>query len=162
MPERLIDVPLESLPFVDEHSLAVTASPELVWDALLETLPGFSSGPRGERVAGILGCTPRGRRGEFGRIGSTIPGFIVTRSVRPAVLALMGEHRFSRYALVFRISETPLDPVHLSAESRAEFPGRKGRAYRAAVIGSRGHVLATTGMLRAIRRRAERSEAAAG
>ncbi len=162
MPQRLIDVPLESLPFVDEHSLAVTATPEAVWDALLETLPRFSSGPRGERVAGILGCTPSERSGALGRIGSTIPGFIVTRSVRPAVLALMGEHRFSRYALVFRISETPLDPVLLSAETRAEFPGRKGRVYRGAVIGTRGHVVVTTGILRGVRRRAERSEVGAG
>ena len=153
MAERLIDVPLESLPFIDEHSVAVAAPPEAVWDALLETLPRFA----GERVAELLDCTPCELEGPPGRIGSTVPGFMVTRSVKPAVLALMGEHRFSRYALVFRISETPLDPVLLSAESRAEFPGRRGRVYRAAVIGSRGHVVATTTMLRAIRRRAERA-----
>ena len=157
MPERLIDVPLESLPFVDEHSVAITAGPEVVWEALLATLPRFTGGGRSARVAKILDCTPRERSGKLGRIGSTLPGFIVTRSVRPAVLALMGEHRFSRYALVFRVSETPLDPVLLSAETRAEFPGRRGRLYRGAVIGSRGHVLVTTGVLRSVRRRAERS-----
>ena len=94
--------------------------------------------------------------GDAGRIGSTIPGFIVTRAIPPAVLALMGEHRFSRYALVFRITEREEAPALLSAETRAEFPGRKGRAYRAAVIGSRGHVFATRSILRGVRRRAER------
>ena len=153
MPERLVDVPLESLPFVDEHSVAVAAPPEVVWDALLEQLPKLTA----ERIAGLLDCAPSERAGKLGRIGSTIPGFMVTRSIRPAVLALMGEHRFSRYALVFRISETPLEPVLLSAETRAEFPGRRGRAYRTAVIGSRGHTLATHAMLRAVRRRAERA-----
>jgi hypothetical protein len=71
----------------------------------------------------------------------------------------MGEHRFSRYALVFRIDETPAGPVNLRAETRAEFPGRKGRAYMALVVGTRGHVVATKSILRAVRRRAERSEA---
>jgi len=159
MPERLIDVPLESLPFIDEHSVAVAAPAEVVWDALVATLPSFTTARGGAKVADLLDCTPAERAGAPGRIGSTIPGFMVTRSIRPAVLALMGQHRFSCYALVFRISETPLGPVLLSAETRAEFPGRSGRYYRAAVIGTRGHVLATAGLLRAIRRRAERTVA---
>jgi hypothetical protein len=33
----------------------------------------------------------------------------------------------------------------------ADFPGPHGRAYRAAVVGSRGHVLAVRRMLAAIR-----------
>jgi hypothetical protein len=45
--------------------------------------------------------------------------------------------------------------VRLSAETRAEFPGRSGSAYRALVIGTRGHVLAVNSILRAVRRRAE-------
>ena len=108
-------------------------------------------------VAQRLGCTPSQRSGEIGEIGSTIPGFLVARSVPPAVLALMGEHRFSRYALIFRITETPAGPVRLSAETRAEFPGRRGRIYRALVIGTRGHVLATGSILRSVRRLAERA-----
>jgi hypothetical protein len=108
-------------------------------------------------VARRLGCRPSQRSGEIGEIGSTIPGFLVARSVPPAVLALLGEHRFSRYALIFRITETPAGPVRLSAETRAEFPGTRGRIYRALVIGSRGHVLATNSILRSVRRLAERS-----
>ena len=70
----------------------------------------------------------------------------------------MGEHRFSRYALVFSV--TPLgdgDRVRVAAETRAEFPGRSGRVYRGLVIGSRGHVVATHTILRAVKRRAEAS-----
>jgi hypothetical protein len=72
----------------------------------------------------------------------------------------MGQHRFSRYALVFRIAEKPSGLVLLSAQTRAEFPGAKGRTYRGLVIGTRGHVLATTSMLRSVRKRAERARTA--
>ena len=158
MSERLIDIPIESLPFVDEHSVRVDAPAEAIWDALLETLRGgFGTGTARGRVAvRVLGCDPSERRGDPGRIGSTIPGFIVARAIPPAVLALLGEHRFSRYALVFRITERHEAPTLLSAETRAEFPGQRGRMYRLAVIGSRGHVLATRAILRGIRRRARR------
>ena len=157
MPERLIDVPIESLPFVDEHSVRVDAPAEAVWPALLETLAhGRADTAPGRMVVRALECEPGVRGGEPGRIGSTIPGFIVARAVPPGVLALMGQHRFSRYALVFRITEREDAPTLLSAETRAEFPGKAGRGYRTLVIGSRGHVLATRSILRGVRRRAER------
>lgn len=157
MPERLIDVPIESLPFVDEHSVSVSAAPEATWEALLEVLDrGLGNTAPGRVVVRRLGCRPSERSGELGTIGSTIPGFIVTRSVPPAVLALMGEHRYSRYALIFRLTERLDAPLLLSAETRAEFPGRQGAAYRALVIGTRSHVLATRSILRGVRRYAER------
>jgi hypothetical protein len=156
VPERLIDVPLESLPFVDELSLSVDAPAEAIWRALLETLGhGRADTAPGRLVVRALECEPLQRGGEPGRIGSTIPGFIVTRAVPPGVLALMGQHRFSRYALVFRITERDDAPTLLSAETRAEFPGRAGRGYRMLVIGTRGHVLATKSILRGVRRRAQ-------
>jgi hypothetical protein len=155
MPEELIDVPIASLPHIDEHSVSITAPPDVVWRSLLDVVCGMTSG-RKLPVAKALGCAQVEHRGDPGRIGSTVPGFIVTRAVPPAVLALMGEHRFSRYALVFRIDETLSGPVNLSAETRAEFPGGRGRIYRTLVIGSRGHVVATRSILRAVRRRAER------
>jgi hypothetical protein len=40
----------------------------------------------------------------------------------------------------------------LTATTRAAFPGARGRAYRALVIGTRAHVLATRHMLHAVRR----------
>ena len=156
MPDRIIDIPLESLPFVDEHFVEVAAPSELVWEALLRTVAGMrASGP----VARALGCAHTETTGVVGQIGSTVPGFVVARSVRPAVLALMGQHRFSRYALIFSILEKPSGLMLLSAQTRAEFPGVRGKLYRAAVIGSRGHVIVTVGMLRSARRRAERMRA---
>ncbi len=134
----------------------MAASPERVWEALVETAGdtgGLSLGPVAARA---LGCVADTTSGPPGRIGSTIPGFIVARSIAPAVLALMGEHRFSRYALIFYAAETAAGPVRLSAETRAEFPGAKGKLYRTLVIGSRGHMLATRAILRNVRKRAER------
>lgn len=157
MPERLIDVPLESLPFIDEHSTLVRVSAEATWEALVATVGGADGGRLGRAFARGLDCLPLEASGEIPRIGATIPGFIVARSVRPAVLALMGEHRFSRYALVFTITERfDEDSVHLAAQTRAVFPGRKGRNYRRLVIGTRGHVVVTRTILRSVRRRAER------
>jgi hypothetical protein len=111
----------------------------------------------GRRLAAGLRCKPAERRGRIPEIGATIPGFVVARSVPPAVLALLGEHRFARYALIFRITETLAGPVKLSAETRAEFVGTRGRVYRGLVIGTRGHVLAVHSILRSVRRSAERA-----
>lgn len=156
MPTRLIDIPIESLPRIDEHSVSVAASPEETWSALLRAVDRFAAG-RSAAVARALGCAQTEHTGPPARIGSTVPGFVVTRSIPPAVLALMGEHRFSRYSLIFRIAETPLAPVLLSAETRAEFPGRTGSAYRAAIVGTRAHALVVSSILRAVRRQAERA-----
>jgi hypothetical protein len=156
---RVIDYPIESLPYVDEHSIVIAATVDEVWEALVATA---GTGRIAAPVARALGCEQTERAGKPGQIGSTIPGFVITRAVRPAVLALMGAHRFSRYALVFQITGTPLDPVILTAVTRAEFPGPLGSAYRLAVIGSRGHVLAVHGILHSVRRRAERAARTSG
>lgn len=156
MPDRLIDVPIEALPAVDEHSLDVAASVERSWEGLLETVAAMGSRRGGAAGARALGCVHVEAEGEPQCVGSTIPGFVVARSVAPAVLALLGRHRFSRYALVFRLTRKPSGLTRVSAETRAEFPGAKGRVYRSLVIGTRGHVLATRSILRAVRRRAER------
>ena len=148
-------MPLESLPYVDEHAVDIAATAERTWDALVAYLGGFGKGHRNALVARRLGCLPAEAKGVAGQIGSTVPGFIVTRAVQPAVLVLVGEHRFSRYALIFRIDETEFGSVRLRAETRAEFPGRRGRIYRTLVIGTRGHVIATRSILRSVRRAAE-------
>jgi hypothetical protein len=135
----------------------VAAPADRVWEALARHVGGMGSRRSTEAIAGVLGCTPGWRSGNIPDIGATVPGFIVTRSVPPAVLALMGEHRFSRYALVFRLTETLAGPVRLSAETRAEFPGATGRAYRALVIGTHGHALGAHSILRSVRRDAERA-----
>jgi hypothetical protein len=109
------------------------------------------------RVSGLLGCVDRETSGRIDQVGSTVAGFHVARAERPVELALEGAHRFARYALVFRIDELGANGSRLRAETRAEFPGARGRAYRALVIGTRGHVLAVTRLLRTVRARAERA-----
>jgi hypothetical protein len=152
---RAIDIPIEALPPIDEHGVEIDASPDAVWEALLKALPAAFGSRLSSRTARMLGCVECKIEGEPGRIGSTLPGFVVARAIPPATLALEGEHRYSRYALVFRIDRLPSGGSRLRAETRAEFPGARGRAYRALVIGTRGHVLVVRRLLRAVRRRAE-------
>jgi hypothetical protein len=150
-----IDVPVEALPAIDEHAVVVRASVEDTWDAIVATLPRSLGGGLAERYARAVGCEQTAAQGDPATIGSTLPGFIVARSIRPAMLTLLGEHRFSRYALVFKVDRLDDDRSLLRAETRADFPGARGRIYRALVIGTRGHIVAVTRILRAIRRRAE-------
>jgi hypothetical protein len=154
-----IDVPVESLPAIDEHAVVVRAPVEETWDAIVATIPSSFGGSLAERYARAVRCEQTRSEGDPARIGSTVPGFIVARSIRPAMLTLLGEHRFSRYALVFKVDRLDEGRSLLRAETRAEFPGWPGRAYRALVIGTRAHVVAVTRTLRAIRRRAERDSA---
>jgi hypothetical protein len=153
---RTIDVGLEDLPHIDEHGVLVLAPREQVWEALLKTVPVTFSGRAAARVATALGCAETEVSGEPGRIGSTFPGFLVTRAIEPAALALMGNHRFSHYGLVFSLEPTKDEQTLLRAETRALFPGLKGRIYRTAVIGTRGHVVVVKRLLNAVKKRAER------
>jgi hypothetical protein len=155
--ERAIDVPLESLPHVDEHSVEIDADPAATWAALLPVVNGSFGGAASTRVARLLGCEHTERGGDPEHPGATVPGFVVARAIRPTLYALLGAHRFSCYALVFRIDAIDGgDRSRLRAETRAEFPGAKGRPYRALVIGTRGHVLVVRRLLNAVKRGAER------
>ena len=91
--------------------------------------------------------------------GVDLPGFTVARAEPGCQLALAGRHRYSEYALVFHLAGSG-DGTRLRAETRARFPGAAGRLYRAAVIGTRGHILVTMRLLTAVKRRAERSTTA--
>jgi hypothetical protein len=155
-PGRAIDVPIEGLSPIDEHSIEVDASADAVWSALLAILEGSFASAVSTRIARALGCAQTERAGDLRHPGGTVPGFVVARAIPPALLALLGAHRFSRYALVFGIDRLPAGRCRLRAETRAEFPGAAGRAYKVLVIGTRGHVLVVRRLLRAIRRRAER------
>ncbi|MEJ7876279.1 MAG: hypothetical protein WKF62_06430, partial [Solirubrobacterales bacterium] len=159
MASRIIDVPIEALPFIDEHWIEIAAKPEEVWAALIRVVSGMGEARSGSPFAKALGCEETETEGEPGEIGSKIPGFVVTRAVEPAVLALMGQHRFSRYALIFTILEKPSGLMLLSAQTRAVFQGKKGSVYRGLVIGSHGHVVVTTSILRQVRKHAERIHA---
>ena len=153
--QRAIDVPIEGLPAIDEHAVEVDAPPPATWDALVAIVGGAFGGPVSGTVARALGCAETEASGDLRHPGGTVPGFVVARVIPPVALGLLGAHRFSRYALLFRIDELGDDRSRIRAETRAEFPGRRGRAYRALVIGTRGHVLVVRRLLRAIRRRAE-------
>ena len=142
---------------MDEHSISVHADPEIVWEALLRGAERSVASPVSERLAGLLGCRDVGASGPRPLApGSSFPGFHVEAAQRPRELALAGSHRFSDYALIFRLEKRGDGHTELRAETRAAFPGLKGRAYRAMVIGTRGHVLATRRILAAVKRRAER------
>ena len=151
----------ERLPYVDEHAAKVAADREATWEALLRVVEGTVSGGAASRFARLLGCADTQAGGPRPlAAGSTVPGFHVATAEAPAELHLAGRHRFSRYALIFRVDPLAPDRSRVRAETRAEFPGLKGAAYRTLVIGTRGHVVVTRRILSAVKRRAERAPAA--
>ncbi|MCX6395169.1 MAG: hypothetical protein NTV23_01635 [Propionibacteriales bacterium] len=127
------------LPYVDTHAVTVPAAPEQVWDAVT-------------RYAEQVGF---GGPSLFQRALATVPvrGFEVTDQDAGTRLVLSGRHRFSVYQLSFTL-ESPGNgqTTTLHATTRAAFPGVSGRLYRALVIGTGLHVIATRLMLRAIGR----------
>jgi hypothetical protein len=135
------------LPYIDQHALTIDAPRASVW-AALERYAGESIGAsKFELLGRLLGAEPRS-------------GFEVAQREPERRLALAGRHRFSRYRLVFDLDDGPEGSTELRASTYAIFPGVHGRVYRALVIGTRLHVLATRGMLHAVRRRSvDRSEA---
>jgi hypothetical protein len=148
----------QRLPHIDEHSAEIGAGAEAVWEAVLRVVEGsFGSAATG-RVSRLLGCADVDASGPRPLVaGSAFPGFRVEVAERPRELALAGSHRYSDYALIFRLDELSGDRTRLRAETRATFPGLKGGIYRTLVIGTRGHVLVTRRLLGATRERAERA-----
>ncbi|HEX3173547.1 MAG TPA: hypothetical protein VHQ43_04920 [Solirubrobacterales bacterium] len=143
------------LPYVDELSVEIAAGAGVVWEALLRAAEAPFRSPLSARAAGLLGCADREASGPRPLdAGSAFPGFRVARAEHASELALRGRHRFSDYALTFRLDDLAGDRTRLRAETRAAFPGLRGRAYRTLVIGTRLHVLATNRVLRAVQRRA--------
>ena len=131
------------LPFVDEHSILIAASRDHVWSTLRRYVDSTFGVSARNPLARILGTDPPA-------------GFEVEREIPGEQLDMTGRHRFSRYRLVFALADAADDETQLSARTYAEFPRLRGRAYRALVIGTRLHVLATNQILRSIRRAALR------
>jgi hypothetical protein len=144
----------DRLPYVDEHSIEIEAGAEATWQAALRIVDGSFVSGLSSSVARLLGCADVEASGPRPlAAGSSVPGFRVETAEPRRQLGLGGSHRFSRYALIFR-----LDPLGEGrTRLRAEFPGLRGRTYRALVIGSRGHVLMVRRMLASAKLRAERS-----
>jgi hypothetical protein len=142
---------------VDEHEVAASASPEEVWAALPGALRDAFDRSRAHRLARILGCEGEGVGGEFdGAPAEALAGFHVTSTDPPRAIALEGRHRFSRYRLAFEI-DLAGSGSRIRAVTHAEFPGVRGALYRAMVVGSGGHRIVTTRILKSIARRAERA-----
>ena len=121
----------ERLPHVDEHSLVVEAGREDTWKSLLRVVEASVSSGGAPRFARIVGCAdtaPSGPRPLA--VGSALPGFHVAAADAPAELALAGSHRFSDYALVFR-----LDELGVGAPACGPRPGPSSPASREASTG---------------------------
>lgn len=138
-----------ALPFVDEHRVLVKASAVAVWAQLGHAI----SRPR-PRLSGLvallLGTRPARAAGDPLTSGSTLTGFAVTTAVPAERLVLTGRHRFASYTLIFTLREQD-GTTRLTARTHARFPGLRGHAYRALVIGTGAHRIALTRLLRGIR-----------
>jgi hypothetical protein len=148
---------IRRLPHVDEHSLIVDADRETTWEGLQRVVEASFSSSGVPPFARLLGCADTAASGRRPLAeGSVVPGFHVAAAEAPAELALAGSHRFSDYALIFRLDELGGGRTRVRAETRAEFPGLKGGVYETLVIRTRMHVLVTRRLLAAVRRNAQR------
>ncbi|OBI04212.1 hypothetical protein A5715_05720 [Mycolicibacter heraklionensis] len=126
------------LPYIDEHTLRVDAPRDRVWKALQRYVDAMLRANERNPLLVPLGLRPRA-------------GFAVAESVEPQRIVLAGQHRFSRYRLVFELTDEQAGATRVHAHSYAAFPGLHGSVYRALVIGTRMHVVATNYLLRQIR-----------
>lgn len=155
-PRQEAFVGIASLPYVDEHVTVVVAEADEVWRHLGETLERSFSRPRAAGYARLVGCADRTASGPRPLAeGSTFPGFRVAAAVPGRELVLEGRHRFSTYALIFRLDHAGPGRTRLRAETRAAFPGLAGRLYRRLAIGSGGHAAGLRRLLSAVRHRSE-------
>ena len=128
----------DDLPYIDEHTIGVDAPRERVWTALERYIESLLHGVERNPLVALLGPRPRA-------------GFDAVEKVEQQRLSLAGRHHFSRYRLDFELRDIPGGGTRVQARSYAAFPGLHGRTYRALVIGTGLHVVATKHMLRGIR-----------
>lgn len=147
---------IASLPYLDEHATVIAASADEAWRSLGETLDRSFSRPGMTVYARLVGSADRTASGPRPLAeGSTFPGFRVVSAIPGREVVLQGRHRFSSYALIFRLEPLGPDRTRLRAESRAAFPGLAGSLYRLLVVGTGGHVTGVQRLLSAIRRSSE-------
>jgi len=142
---------MKRLPYIDEHSTYVAATPERAWAALTAVGAGMA-GPAGP-LGRLLRPQPAALSGNWSagvQAGATLPGFAVEHASPPSRLRLAGRHRFSRYALLFELEDTGPERTRIRALTWAEFPGVHGRAYRALVIETGAHRMVVGRLLRRI------------
>jgi hypothetical protein len=147
---------IAQLPYVDEHATEIAAPVDEVWPVLLQAAEQGLSRRGMAGYARLVGCEPGEASGPRPLAeGSTMPGFRVTSAIPGRELMLEGRHRFSTYALTFRLDAIGSGRSRLRAETRAAFPGLAGGAYRLVVIGTRGHMVAVRHLLSGVKHRAE-------
>ncbi|CAJ1493868.1 hypothetical protein MU0083_000534 [[Mycobacterium] kokjensenii] len=128
---------MSELPYIDEHTVRIDAPRATAWDSLQRYVESLLRGAERNPLVALLGPQPRA-------------GFDVAERVEQQRISLAGRHRFSRYRLEFELSDAAGGGTCVRARSYAAFPGLHGRMYRALVIGTRLHVVATRQMLRGI------------
>ncbi|MEU4555870.1 hypothetical protein EV382_2087 [Micromonospora violae] len=149
---------IDSLPHLDEHTTLVAATPDEVWPHLADVVEATFSRPGMTGYARLVGAADPVTSGPRPLTeGSTFPGFHVATAIPGQELALRGSHRFSTYALIFRLDAEGPARSRLRAETRAVFPGLAGGLYRHLLLRSGGHVLGVRRMLTAVRRRSEQA-----
>ncbi|MFL6061735.1 MAG: hypothetical protein ACJ72E_10915 [Marmoricola sp.] len=127
------------LPYLDTHTVAVAAGSDQAYASVRRFAGRLGFGPHNP-LALVLGTRPR-------------RGFAIVEEVAGQRVGLEGRHRFATYRLVLEVEPRPEQRTTLlHAHSYASFPGAAGRVYRALVIGTGLHVLATRGLLRAASR----------
>jgi hypothetical protein len=118
---------MKRLPYIDEYDISVPADREDTWAAVLRVMCRDPEDP------------------------ATAPiGFTLDVAERPSRYAIKGRHPFAVYRLVFELDEDGPHRTRLRAQTWADFPGVRGTAYRALVIGSGGHRIMVRRMLRQI------------
>ena len=127
--------------YVDEHArLLPGVAPERAYAAARSYAERLvrPPGPVTRVVTLLLGTDPAS-------------GFALADEQPPRLVSLSGRHRFSHYVMDLRVDPAPDGTGStVTVVTWADFPGLQGRLYRAAVIGSRGHVLAVRRMLAAV------------
>ena len=147
---------IAALPYVDEHTKIIAASVDDVWRVLLEILEETFNRPTAARYARIVRCDDRAVAGPRPlAAGSSMPGFRVVVAVPSSELVLVGHHRFSSYALSFRLQPIGSDQSRVQVETRAAFPRWSGRIYRLMIIGTGGHVVVVRRLLARVEARCE-------
>jgi hypothetical protein len=142
---------MERLPYIDGHGVEVDADVDATWQALVRVAQGMVAGD--SWFARTWHLEPAASGGKWSpdvEPGAALPGFAVAEVRKGEVLSLRGGHRFARYRLDFELDAPAPGRAHLWARTWAEFPGLKGRAYRALVIDSGGHRVVVKRMLRRI------------
>jgi len=132
--------PAPEYPFLDEISRVVPAPADAVCGAV-ESFFAAEPRPIARRYGQLVGV--QGER-----------AFNLHEADRPHRLVFTADHRYAHATLTFLIEEDVSGTTLLRLQSRADFPGAFGKLYRAAVIGTRFHVLAVRWMLRKIADRA--------